>query len=199
MSKIDEKKARKKDALYSAAFDLFTNKGASETSISDIVKAAGVAKGTFYLYFKDKYDIRNRLVARKAAGIFSKAGKALAMSGIDDFEEQVIFLLNHIIDQLNDDHNLVLFISRNLSWGLFKNAITEDGVLNENYSDVYDNLIEAARINHEDPEIMIYMIVEFINSTIYSSILASDPVDIETLKPYLFRTVRLMLNAQKIQ
>lgn len=199
MTKLEEKKARKKDALYTAAFDLFTNKGASETSISDIVKAAGVAKGTFYLYFKDKYDIRNRLVARKASAIFSKAGEALSISGITDFEEQLVFLLNHIIDQLDDDHNLVLFISKNLSWGIFKNAITEDGVLDENYSDVYEKLIEAAKVNHEDPEILIYMIVEFISSTIYSSILASDPVDIETLKPYLFRTVRLMIGAQKIQ
>ena len=38
----------------------FTSKGIQKTSISDIVEDAGVAKGTFYLYFKDKYDIRNK-------------------------------------------------------------------------------------------------------------------------------------------
>ena len=38
---------------------LFTTKGINSTAISDIVEKAGVAKGTFYLYFKDKYDIKN--------------------------------------------------------------------------------------------------------------------------------------------
>ena len=38
------------------AFELFTTKGLTKTTISDIVDQAGVAKGTFYLYFKDKYD-----------------------------------------------------------------------------------------------------------------------------------------------
>ena len=40
------------------------------TSISDIVDNAGVAKGTFYLYFKDKYDIRNKLIAHKSGEVF---------------------------------------------------------------------------------------------------------------------------------
>lgn len=37
-----------------AAFALFTQKGINDTSISDIAKKANMAKGTFYLYFKDK-------------------------------------------------------------------------------------------------------------------------------------------------
>ena len=32
-------------------------KGVSKTSIAEISKNAGIAKGTFYLYFKDKYDM----------------------------------------------------------------------------------------------------------------------------------------------
>ena len=65
MGKIDENKKRKKEALISTAYDLFTTKGINATSISDIVKKAGVAKGTFYLYFKDKYDIKDKLIAHK--------------------------------------------------------------------------------------------------------------------------------------
>ena len=58
MGKIDNNKKQKEDALLNTAFDLFTKQGIQKTSISDIVNQAGVAKGTFYLYFKDKYDIR---------------------------------------------------------------------------------------------------------------------------------------------
>ena len=62
MGKLELNKKRKKSALYNTAFELFTTKGLAKTTISDIVENAGVAKGTFYLYFKDKYDIRNKLI-----------------------------------------------------------------------------------------------------------------------------------------
>ncbi len=57
MGKVEINKKQKKDALLNAAFDIFTNIGINKTSISEIVEKAGVAKGTFYLYFADKYDL----------------------------------------------------------------------------------------------------------------------------------------------
>ena len=54
MGKLDENKKIKQEALLSSAFKLFTEKGINNTSISDIVSSAKLAKGTFYLYFKDK-------------------------------------------------------------------------------------------------------------------------------------------------
>ena len=77
MSKIDENKQIKRESLLDTAFRLFTSKGIHKTSISDIVEDAGVAKGTFYLYFKDKYDIRNKLIVHKSSEVFKRAGLAL--------------------------------------------------------------------------------------------------------------------------
>ena len=68
MGKLESNKKKKEDALYNTAFELFTTKGTNKTTISDIVEKAGVAKGTFYLYFKDKYDIRNKLASSKTSG-----------------------------------------------------------------------------------------------------------------------------------
>ena len=71
MGKLELNKKKKKDALFNTAFELFTTKGLTKTTISDIVDQAGVAKGTFYLYFKDKYDIRNKLVSTRPENCFS--------------------------------------------------------------------------------------------------------------------------------
>ena len=68
--RVAEKKKQKQEALLMSAFELFTSKGINNTSISDIAKQAKMAKGTFYLYFKDKYDIRDRLIANKASKLF---------------------------------------------------------------------------------------------------------------------------------
>ena len=58
MGKIELNKLQKQTSLLNTAYELFTTKGVNKTSIAEISKAAGIAKGTFYLYFKDKYDIQ---------------------------------------------------------------------------------------------------------------------------------------------
>ena len=87
MGKIDKNKQIKRESLLETAFNLFTSKGIHKTSISDIVDNAGVAKGTFYLYFQDKYDIRNKLIAHKSGEVFRRADLALKETDITDLEE----------------------------------------------------------------------------------------------------------------
>ena len=77
MGRVEENKKKKKEALFRTAYELFTTKGINSTAISDIVEKAGVAKGTFYLYFKDKYDIKNKLIAHKTKELFAHAAVAL--------------------------------------------------------------------------------------------------------------------------
>ena len=91
MKKIDYNKQQKRNSLLESAFALFIDNGFYKTSISDIVNNAGVAKGTFYLYFKDKYDIRNHLISRKANQVFLAAYTELqTRESLTDFEDQVL-------------------------------------------------------------------------------------------------------------
>jgi len=46
--------AEKRLAILKAAFEVVTAKGYAETKVEDVALKAGVAKGTVYLYFKDK-------------------------------------------------------------------------------------------------------------------------------------------------
>ena len=71
--KVDNEKKNKESRLLDTAFNLFTKKGIKDTSIQDIVDNANVAKGTFYLYFKDKYEIRDILIAKKSKKLFNDA------------------------------------------------------------------------------------------------------------------------------
>lgn len=50
MKELDDKKSR----LLYAAKNVLAEKGLEKTTISDIVKKAGMAQGTFYLYFPSK-------------------------------------------------------------------------------------------------------------------------------------------------
>jgi AcrR family transcriptional regulator len=48
------KSGAKRFAILKAAFEVVTAKGYAETKVDDVAHRAGVAKGTVYLYFKDK-------------------------------------------------------------------------------------------------------------------------------------------------
>lgn len=51
-----------RDRLLTAATEVFAAKGYTATRVSDIVGQAGVAQGTFYLYFKSKQAIFEQLI-----------------------------------------------------------------------------------------------------------------------------------------
>ena len=108
MGKLESNKKKKEDALYNTAFELFTTKGTNKTTISDIVEKAGVAKGTFYLYFKDKYDIRNKLASSKTQDLFFAAYLAVRQNQITGFPAQLHFMIDHILNALKNDSQLLI-------------------------------------------------------------------------------------------
>lgn len=54
---VKEARRARRRQLLGAAKHLFLAKGFAQTSVSAIVREAGVAQGTFYLYFKGKQDL----------------------------------------------------------------------------------------------------------------------------------------------
>ncbi len=199
MGKVEVNKKMKENSLLKTAFEFFTTKGFSKTSITDIVNQAGVAKGTFYLYFKDKYDIRNKLVAHKSSQIFRNALNDLS-GKLDslDFEDRLIAIVDNIINQLNDNQMLLNFISKNLSWGVFKTALTSPAYDDDiNFAEVYEAMLNEAPYSFNDPEIMLFMIIELVSSTCYSAILYEDPCSLEQLKPHLYDTICMIISRHR--
>ncbi len=60
---------QRRQELIGAALKAFTATGVAATSVDDIVRAAGVAKGTFYLYFDTKDDIVTAVAERMVEGV----------------------------------------------------------------------------------------------------------------------------------
>ena len=90
----EDLKTDKQKRLLDSGFKLFTENGIVNTSIQNIVDQAKMAKGTFYLYFKDKYELRDVLVARKSKKLFTDAIKSLKKNYIENFEDQIIYIIN---------------------------------------------------------------------------------------------------------
>lgn len=179
MGKAEENKQHKRLSLLNTAFELFTTKGVNKTSISEISEQAGIAKGTFYLYFKDKYDIRNKLISHQSELVLKKALEDLKeskieaqYSGLEGFKKTFIFIADNIIDQFSENKALLTFISKNLSWAIFKKALSSSGSDDSiDFNKAFYSLIERSGIQFKEPEIMLFMIIELISSISYSAIL----------------------------
>lgn len=192
--KTDLNKQHKKESLLESAFQLFMKNGFHKTSISDIAENAGVAKGTFYLYFKDKYDLRNHLIAHKASVLFRSAYRDLSSSGVTDFEEQVIYVIDHILNHFQENPDLLVLIAKHLSWGIFKISLVHAEM--EDSSSVMDtflSLMEKSEYRYQNPELVMYLIIELVSGASYNAILYREPVSLEELKPSLYRTIRQIL------
>ena len=67
MARIVKAPDERRSELIAAAQQLFYTKGFEHTSVSEIVKAVGVAQGTFYYYFDSKQAILEALVGELTA------------------------------------------------------------------------------------------------------------------------------------
>ena len=182
MGKLEVNKKKKKDALFNTAFDLFTTKGLTKTTISDIVNQAGV--------FKDKYDIRNKLVSHKTCELFFHAHEALQNAHITEFDQQVHFIVDYILTELDQDRTLLLFISKNLAWGVFKGAFEEKMPDDEyNFYQSYLDMLAQNGLHYKNPELLLFTIIELVGSTCYSCILYQQPVPMTEYRPYLHKTI----------
>src|SRR5215472_17747588 len=68
----------RRDAILSAALDEFSIRGFEAARLDDVARRAGVAKGTIYLYFRDKESLFQELIRAMVTPI-TGAIKAAAM------------------------------------------------------------------------------------------------------------------------
>lgn len=56
--------ADRREEIIEAGIEIFSAKGYYNTHIADIVELVGIAKGTFYLYFKSKKELFVALIKK---------------------------------------------------------------------------------------------------------------------------------------
>lgn len=61
IEKLEQRKDEKKKVILKTASAMFAEKGYHQTTVKDITDCAGISVGTFYLYFKNKEDLFEKL------------------------------------------------------------------------------------------------------------------------------------------
>jgi TetR/AcrR family fatty acid metabolism transcriptional regulator len=88
-----EKVADREVAILRAASTTFNAKGYTKSSMAEIARAAGVADGTLYLYFKNKEDLVRAVLAQFYAELTEAA--QIGVEEREDVKAKLIFLARH--------------------------------------------------------------------------------------------------------
>jgi TetR/AcrR family fatty acid metabolism transcriptional regulator len=98
--------ADKREAILRAATTVFANKGFFNSKVADIAKAAGVADGTVYLYFKNKDDILHSIFDRAMEEFIADGRRELAR--LDKPEDRLRRIAELHLERLSSDRDMAI-------------------------------------------------------------------------------------------
>ena len=193
---IIQKKEEKKKNILDAAYKLFTTNGVSNTSISMICQKAGIAKGTFYLYFHDKEDVLRNLVKKMSFDILKDAHDE-SLKENTDFINTVIYMANYLIELFKNDKDTLLVIKKDFIWPISEEEFntTIDPTMSKIREAINDYYIKINMSNHKIL-LRLYALLSMLYSISYSSIIDGFPNDIDSLKDEIFEIIKRTLSGE---
>ena len=188
MDKITKKKNEKYTKILDTALGLFEKNGTHLVSIDEIVKGAGVAKGTFYLYFKDRYDLISTLIIEKASKYMSLLSDEYEPRDFGDVSTSVRHYIEYLSDFLQKNKTLCILIEKNLNTCVNAVAQAKEGPIKELYEKIFAELINCGFAEAE-ARAKLYLYIELIVSSCCNAIIRETPYTIEELKPHLCQII----------
>lgn len=188
LDKITKKKNEKYTKILDTALGLFEKNGTHLVSIDEIVKGAGVAKGTFYLYFKDRYDLISTLIIEKASKYMSLLSDEYKPRDFGDVSTSVRHYIEYISDFLQKNKTLCILIEKNLNTCVNAVAQTKEGPIKELYEKIFSELINCG-VAEAEARAKLYLYIELIVSSCCNAIIRETPYTIEELKPHLCQII----------
>jgi TetR/AcrR family fatty acid metabolism transcriptional regulator len=102
----------KRERILRAAVRVFARKGFYSTRVSEIAKAAGVADGTIYLYFKNKDDVLISIFQDQTLKLLAMMSAAIEQH--ESFEEQLRVCVDIQLGLLEGSRELAEVVTVNL-------------------------------------------------------------------------------------
>lgn len=184
---MNEKQERTRKQIIAAAIDAFHANGFQKTRISDIVSGAGVAQGTFYIYFKSKEEIFNHICSEFTAmflNLLENAEDLFAGATIEQIRTDLQAFIREVIILFTANYKMarLLFIEGSSYGGPFK------GVYEEIYAQFIDRIgkdlivgRERGHITFEDAETEAAFLIGLFDSSLFYFMRLKNYIDIEKL------------------
>lgn len=126
-------RAARREQVLGCAVRVFSHKGYHATTVSDIIDEAGVARGTFYLYFKSKRAIFDELLDDFLQQILSRVQRVDTSAGAEPPLDQMKGIVERILG--------VLLESREMTRILLHEAVGLDADFDRKLEEFYSRLV----------------------------------------------------------
>ncbi|MGC4091579.1 MAG: TetR/AcrR family transcriptional regulator [Polyangiaceae bacterium] len=191
-SRAAQAKAERREQILSVARDVFAKRGYHQATIDDIVAQAGVARGTFYLYFIDKRAVFSELIDRFAAQIT----QAIVRIVIDDPSRPVA-------DQVLENIRSILrtcLVERAMTKILFTDVAGADPAFDRKLATFYDAAVQLLTESLKDgqalgivedgePRVLAYMTIGALKELLFQAVtlgFAEETAEVLTQQIYRF-------------
>ncbi len=188
--RIAQKKREKQKKLLDSAYLLFLKNGISQTTIADICQSAGIAKGTFYLYFKDKDDILRSLTKKLSMRIIEQAYTEVLKES-HGFIEDAVAMASYLIHFFLDNQDLVEVLKKDFVWPISEEEFntTDFPVLVQIRHEI-EKYEKESGISQHQILIRLYAMISMICSVCYSSIIDHFPDNLAEIEVEIYTMIR---------
>lgn len=195
MATREENKLLKRTRILDAAYELFSSKGMHMTAIDEVVKKAGIAKGTFYLYFRDKYDLTDQIILHKSTQLVRQVLSEVREQGEQeslDAVGQILLFLDKIINSMAQNRPILTLLSGKLST-IYDLLMADE---NSEFRDTAQSLVEMLMqigLTAEQARKQLYVMLNMFCSVCCNAILSGSPYSVDELRPEIQRMARKLL------
>jgi AcrR family transcriptional regulator len=166
-------KSERRQQILSVARDVFARRGYHQTTIDDIALQAGVARGTFYLYFEDKRAIFSDLIDRFA----SQLTMAIVRITVDDPQRPVPLQVRENIRAII----ATCLTERSMTKILFTDAVGIDPAFDRKLFTFYDMVVQLLTeslkdgqalgiVDEGEPRVLAYLTVGALKELLYQAV-----------------------------
>jgi AcrR family transcriptional regulator len=191
-SKRQTAKSARREQILGVARDVFARRGYHQTTIDDIVAQAGLARGTFYLYFEDKRAVFSALIDRFAAQI------TLSIQRIVPGDPD-----RAVPEQVRDNIRAILrtcLVERAMTKILFTDAVGIDPAFDRKLATFYDAAVQLLTeslkdgqalgiVDDGEPRVLSYLTIGALKELLYQAVtlgFAEETADVLTQQMYGF-------------
>jgi AcrR family transcriptional regulator len=185
-------KTERRQQILSVAREVFSKRGYHQTTIDDIVAQAGVARGTFYLYFEDKRAVFSDLVDRFAGQLSMAIVRIVTDDAARSVTEQVRENIRAIIATCLADRAMTKI--------LFTDAVGVDPAFDRKLQTFYDTVVQLLTESLKDgqalgivadgePRVLAYLTIGALKELLYQAVtlgFAEESADVLTQQMFTF-------------
>ena len=178
VSRAEKQRKLRRAAVLDAARRIFSQKGYLATSIDDLIEAADIARGTFYLYFESKRAIFDELLDQLFATLASTVHRIDVQPGAPPPVEQMNATVDRVFGTLVENRELARL--------LLREAVGIDAEVDQKLADFYGRIeslivravttgIEMGLVRECDPAIVARCVLGAAKEVVHHAFVENDP------------------------